>query len=113
MHHSTVAQERIQYHFDDHQKRCGSPKITRLLHQEGYTVTERTVSVYMREMKLRSVVSKPCRLQTTDRNQGCLFVNHALGIRASILLQQRSPCHSIIIAMHTTVPKKQENKEAY
>ncbi|MEK3834671.1 IS3 family transposase [Paenibacillus sp. FSL R7-0128] len=58
--------ERIRYHFDDHQKRYGSPKITRLLHQEGYTVTERTVSVYMREMKLRSIVSKPYRVQTTD-----------------------------------------------
>ncbi|MEK4058828.1 MULTISPECIES: IS3 family transposase [unclassified Paenibacillus] len=58
--------ERIQYHFAEHKKRYGSPKITRLLHQEGYTVTERTVSVYMRQMKLRSVVSKPYRVQTTD-----------------------------------------------
>jgi putative transposase len=58
--------ERIQYHFTDHKKRYGSPKITRLLHQEGYTVTERTVSVYMRQMKLRSVVSKVYRVQTTD-----------------------------------------------
>jgi transposase InsO family protein len=61
-----AVQKRIQYHFDDHKKRCGSPKITRLLHQEGYTVTERTVSVYMRQMQLRSVVSKPYRVQTTD-----------------------------------------------
>ncbi|WP_246188109.1 IS3 family transposase [Paenibacillus tengchongensis] len=60
--------ERIQYHFFDHKRRYGSPKITRLLHQEGYTVTERTVSIYMREMKLRSVVSKPYRVQTTDSN---------------------------------------------
>ncbi|WP_425517058.1 IS3 family transposase [Paenibacillus tritici] len=48
------------------QKRCGRPKITCLLHQEGNTVTERTVSVYMREMKLCSVVSKPYCVQTTD-----------------------------------------------
>ncbi|WP_340012747.1 IS3 family transposase [Paenibacillus sp. FSL E2-0202] len=60
--------KRIQYHFTDHQKRYGSPKITRLLHQEGYTVTERTVSVYMRHMKLRSIVSKTYRVQTTDSN---------------------------------------------
>jgi len=58
--------KRIRYHFDDHKKRYGSPKITRLLHQEGYKITERTVSVYMREMKLRSVISKPYRVQTTD-----------------------------------------------
>ncbi|OMD57180.1 transposase, partial [Paenibacillus odorifer] len=35
---------------------------------EGYTVTERTVSVYMRHMKLRSIVSKTYRVQTTDSN---------------------------------------------
>ncbi|MFC6649018.1 IS3 family transposase [Paenibacillus rhizoplanae] len=35
--------------FNDHKGRYGSPKITRLLHQEGYTLTERTVSVYMRQ----------------------------------------------------------------
>ncbi|WP_340006865.1 IS3 family transposase [Paenibacillus sp. FSL K6-0276] len=57
--------ERIRNHFVDHKKRYGSPKITRLLHQEGYTITERTVSVYMRQMKLRSIVSKPYRVQTT------------------------------------------------
>lgn len=59
-------QERIRYHFEDHKKRYGSPKITRLLHNEGHTVTERTVSVYMSEMKLRSVVSKKFRVTTTD-----------------------------------------------
>ncbi|MFD1910445.1 IS3 family transposase [Paenibacillus rhizoplanae] len=44
-----AVQERIRYHFNDHKGRYGSPKITRLLHQEGYTLTERTVSVYMRQ----------------------------------------------------------------
>ncbi|WP_425497173.1 IS3 family transposase, partial [Paenibacillus phytohabitans] len=52
--HKAAVKERIRYHFADHKMRYGSPKITRLLHQEGYTVTERTVSVYMRQMKLRS-----------------------------------------------------------
>ncbi|WP_460327714.1 IS3 family transposase, partial [Paenibacillus sp. YSY-4.3] len=60
--------ERIRYHFTDHNKRYGSPKITRLLHQEGHAVTERTVSVYMREMQLRSIVSKKYRVRTTDSN---------------------------------------------
>lgn len=58
--------KRIQYHFSDHNKRYGSPKITRLLHLEGFKITERTVSVYMRQMKLRSVVSRIYRVQTTD-----------------------------------------------
>ncbi|HBS45676.1 MAG TPA: hypothetical protein DEA91_16635 [Paenibacillus sp.] len=60
--------KRIQYHFEDHHKRYGSPKITLLLHQEGYAISERTVSVYMRQMKLRSVVCKTYRVQTTDSN---------------------------------------------
>lgn len=60
--------ERIQHHFHDHKKRYGSPKITHLLHQEGYKITERTVSVYMREMNLRSVVSRKYRVRTTDSN---------------------------------------------
>lgn len=58
--------DRIQYHFHDHEKRYGSPKITHLLHQEGHCIAERTVSVYMREMKLRSVVSRKFRVRTTD-----------------------------------------------
>ncbi|MEK5491417.1 IS3 family transposase [Paenibacillus sp. FSL R7-0297] len=60
--------KRINYHFKDQKGRYGSPKITRLLHQEGFTITERTVSVYMRQMKLRSIVSKTYRVQTTSSN---------------------------------------------
>ncbi|WP_234340185.1 IS3 family transposase [Gorillibacterium timonense] len=63
-----IVLKRIQYHFADHQKRYGSPKITRLLRQEGHTISERTVSVYMREMSLRSVVSRKYRVQTTCSN---------------------------------------------
>jgi len=37
-----------------------------MLHLEGYKITSRTVSVYMRQMKLRSVVSPVYRVQTTD-----------------------------------------------
>ncbi|KTD85187.1 transposase [Paenibacillus etheri] len=32
--------------------------------QEGYSITERTLSVYMRQMKLRSIVCKPPTLHT-------------------------------------------------
>ncbi|MNN09933.1 IS2 transposase TnpB [compost metagenome] len=60
--------ERIQFHFSDHHKRYGSPKITRLLRDEEFTIAERTVGVYMRQMELRSVVSKPFRVQTTRSN---------------------------------------------
>ncbi|CAM4519050.1 IS3 family transposase [Paenibacillus typhae] len=77
--------ERIRYHFDDHKKRYGGPKITRLLHQEGYTVTERTVSVYMREMKLRFIVSKPYRVQTTDSKHNHLIAPNTLNQEFKVL----------------------------
>ncbi|MFC0216761.1 IS3 family transposase, partial [Paenibacillus chartarius] len=51
-------QERIRYHFNDSHGRYGAPKITFLLQQEGYTLTERTVGLYMRELGLRSCVSR-------------------------------------------------------
>lgn len=60
--------KRITYHYHDNIKRYGAPKITLLLHAEGYTVTERTVGLYMRELGLRSCVSKKYKVQTTDSN---------------------------------------------
>ncbi|WP_339236214.1 IS3 family transposase [Paenibacillus sp. FSL R5-0517] len=58
--------KRIRYHFYDHQMRCGSPKITYLLHLEGLRISSRTVSIYIRQMNLRSVVMPKYRVQTTD-----------------------------------------------
>lgn len=58
--------ERITYHYHDNDKRYGAPKITIKLHDEGYKVTERTVGLYMRELGLRSCVSKRYKVQTTD-----------------------------------------------
>ncbi|WP_353056328.1 IS3 family transposase, partial [Paenibacillus sp. MER 99-2] len=55
--------KRIRFHFYDHQKRCGSPKITYALHLEGYRISSRTVSIYMRQMNLRSVHSPRYRVQ--------------------------------------------------
>jgi len=60
--------ERITYHFYDNSKRYGTPKITLLLHIEGYKVVERTVGLYMQELGLRSCVSKKYKVQTTDSN---------------------------------------------
>lgn len=60
--------ERISFHFQDTKGRYGSPKITYLLHQEGFRTTERTVSSYMQEMGLRSCVARRFRIQTTDSN---------------------------------------------
>lgn len=59
---------RIHYHFKDSHRRYGSPKITDLLRKEGYTLSERTVGKYMRELGLRSCVAKQFRVKTTDSN---------------------------------------------
>lgn len=62
--------ERIQYHFHDTKGRYGSPKITSELHKEGFSIAERTVSVYMKELNLRSCVSRKFKVQTTESNHG-------------------------------------------
>lgn len=59
---------RITWLFTDAKKRYGSPKITRLLRREGWTVSERLVGKLMRENGLRSCVSKKFRVTTTDSN---------------------------------------------
>ncbi|WP_338543955.1 IS3 family transposase [Paenibacillus tundrae] len=65
-HRKTEIMKRIRFHFYDHQKRSGSPKITYALQLEGYRISSRTVSIYMRQMNLRSVHSPRYRVQTTD-----------------------------------------------
>lgn len=61
-------QERIKYHFYDNKKCYGSPKITQMLLKEGYKISKRTVSNYMKELGLRSIVSKKFKVVTTDSN---------------------------------------------
>jgi len=72
--------QRITHHFKDSQRRYGSPKITKLLQKEGYTVSERTVGKYMQERGLRSCVAKRFRVKTTDSN-------HDLPIAPNLLNQ--------------------------
>jgi len=64
--HKERIMERIRYHFEDNHRRYGSPKITKRLHAEGIVITGRTVSLYMREMGLRSCVSRKYKVQTTQ-----------------------------------------------
>ncbi len=72
--------ERITYHYNDSEQRYGAPKITYLLNKEGHEVTERTVGIYMKELGLRSCVSRRFKVQTTDSN-------HDLPIAPNILNQ--------------------------
>lgn len=46
--------ERIVHHFHNSKQRYGSPRITRMLRDEGFRISERTVSIYMKELGLRS-----------------------------------------------------------
>ncbi|QOY38735.1 IS3 family transposase [Anaerobacillus isosaccharinicus] len=61
-------QDRITYHFNDNYQRYGSPKITQLLWREKFIISERTVGIYMKELGLRSCVSKKFKVVTTDSN---------------------------------------------
>ncbi|MGQ7889199.1 IS3 family transposase [Paenibacillus sp. WC2504] len=79
--HKTALLKRIVYHFHDSGERYGSPKITRMLWKEGLAISERTVSVYMKELGLRSCVSRKFRVQTTDSN-------HSLPIAPNVLNQK-------------------------
>jgi len=73
--------ERLKFHFYDHKQRYGSPKLTYLLNQEGFNVTERTVSNYMKEQGFRSCVANKFKVQTTNSN-------HDNPIAPNVLSQQ-------------------------
>ena len=73
--------ERITFHFHDSKQRYGSPKITRKLWEEGIELSERTVSLYMKKLGLRSCISKKFKVQTTDSN-------HDLPIAPNVLDQK-------------------------
>jgi transposase InsO family protein len=74
---------RIMWLFMDSKKRYGSPKLTKLLQREGWTVSERLVGKLMRESGLRSCVSKKYRVTTTDSN-------HDQPVAPNVLNQQFS-----------------------
>jgi transposase InsO family protein len=75
------AMARIQWHFHDHEGRCGSPRITYLLAiKDQIHLTERTVSVYMKELGLRACSAKKFKVITTDSN-------HDLPIAPNLLEQ--------------------------
>ncbi|MNI26422.1 Integrase core domain protein [compost metagenome] len=60
--------QRIEYHFHDNGEIYGSPKITKKLQQEGFTVGEKTVGRLMRAHNLRSQAMGKFKVQTTDSN---------------------------------------------
>ena len=72
--------ERITWHFLDSGKIYGSPRIQKELIKEGWTVSERTVGLIMREKGLRSCMARKFRVTTTDSN-------HDMSIAPNVLEQ--------------------------
>ncbi|MCM3497711.1 IS3 family transposase, partial [Paenibacillus lactis] len=58
--------ERVKWHFYDSDETYGSPRIRNELVKEGWTVSERTVGLIMREHGLRSCMARKFRVVTTD-----------------------------------------------
>lgn len=57
---------RIKWHYYDSEKRYGSPRIWKELKKEGWDVSDRTVGLIMRELGLRSCMSRKFKVTTTD-----------------------------------------------
>lgn len=55
--------------------RYGSPKITAILRRDGYVISERTVTRYMKEMGLRSKTVKKYKATTNSKHQLPVFPN--------------------------------------
>jgi putative transposase len=72
--------KQIKWHYNDSKERYGSPKITYLLREEGWKVSERLVGLLMRENGMRSIVSRKYKVVTTDSK-------HDLPIAPNILNQ--------------------------
>ena len=51
--------QRIGKIYEANHKVYGAPKITVLLNREGYRISQRTVSAYMKEMKIKAIWIKP------------------------------------------------------
>jgi putative transposase len=74
--------KRIQFHFDGFKQRYGSPKIAKKLWDEGWKVSEKTVSRYMKQMGLRSRTVKKYKATTNS--------NHTLPVFDNLLNQNFS-----------------------
>lgn len=72
--------ERIQWHFYDSDETYGSPRIHNELVKEGWSISERTVGLIMREQGPRSCMSRKFRVSTTDSS-------HDMPIAENILEQ--------------------------
>lgn len=72
--------QRIQFWYDDSNGLYGSPKITQMLRQEGFDVSQKTVTRLMKELGLKSRTVKKYKATTNSR--------HSLPVHENTLNQQ-------------------------
>ena len=76
---SQIRKERVKQRilelYNDSNQNYGAPKIARLLQKEGERVSERTVGLYMRELKIRAQWTKPWIATTTGSDFSVEFRN--------------------------------------
>lgn len=62
--------EAIRSVYEESKKRLGSPKITVYLREKGFFASRPRVARMMKKMGLRSIISKPFKISTTDSEHG-------------------------------------------
>ena len=76
---SQIRKERVKQRilelYNDSNQNYGAPKIARLLQKEGERISERTVGLYMRELKIRAQWTKPWIATTTGSDFSVEFRN--------------------------------------
>lgn len=66
--HKEQAMEKIQAIYEESHKIYGAPKITVLMNRDGFTISQKTVSNYMKELNIKAIWVKPYTRTTLDSN---------------------------------------------
>lgn len=70
-----TAKEKIQKIHEDSHKIYGAPKITKEMKKEGFNISQRTVSVYMKEMGIRAIWVQPWTKTTLNSDFSTKLTN--------------------------------------
>ena len=73
--HRKEMKKKIQTIYDDSKQIYGAPKIAQVMHQNGDSISERTVGVYMRQMGIRACWVKHYTVTTRDSDFDVALVN--------------------------------------
>lgn len=73
--HRKEMKKKIQTIYDDSKQIYGAPKIAQVMHQNGDSISERTVGVYMRQMGIRACWIKHYTVTTRNSDFDAALVN--------------------------------------